>query len=237
MARDARAHSLDELAKGLASGTLSRGRALRLLGAALLGGTLGSLGIGEAVADQDRCPQGQTRCGERCVDLKTNERHCGSCRNRCGSNQTCCKGRCVNLKTNERHCGSCSNRCPEGSECVGGVCQGSCAQQGGTPLTEGECTCAFTCGADVSQFSCQDNPGCVCEETTEGTGFCAALGGLCSEFTTCSSSSECELGFKCVVGTCLNENCDPAAVGFCVQPCPSITSSVGHAASRRWKAA
>ena len=35
--------SLDELAKGLATGTLSRGKALRLMGAALVGGTLASI--------------------------------------------------------------------------------------------------------------------------------------------------------------------------------------------------
>src|SRR5215217_8274600 len=88
------ASSLDELAKGLANGTLSRGKALRLVGGALLGAALGSI-PGVAWAD-DRCSEGQTRCGDRCV----------------------------NLLTNERHCGSCSNRCAEGEECVSGVCQG-----------------------------------------------------------------------------------------------------------------
>jgi hypothetical protein len=35
--------SFDELAKGLAAGTLSRGKALRLMGAALVGGALASV--------------------------------------------------------------------------------------------------------------------------------------------------------------------------------------------------
>ncbi len=38
MARETREHSFDELASELARGTLSRGKALRLMGAALLGG-------------------------------------------------------------------------------------------------------------------------------------------------------------------------------------------------------
>jgi hypothetical protein len=114
--------SFDELAKGLATGAVPRGKALRWMGSALLGAALASV-PGMAWAN-DRCSEGQTRCGDRCVKLQTNERHCGSCRNRCGSNQTCCKGRCVNLQTNERHCGACFNRCPEGQECAGGVCQG-----------------------------------------------------------------------------------------------------------------
>lgn len=43
MAREPKESSIDELARGLASGTLSRGKALRLIGAALVGGTLASV--------------------------------------------------------------------------------------------------------------------------------------------------------------------------------------------------
>jgi Stigma-specific protein, Stig1 len=121
MTKEAGERSFDELARGLASGSLSRRKALRLMGGLLVGGALASV-PGVAWADDDRCPEGQTRCGDRCVNLKTNERHCGSCRNRCRSNQTCCNGNCVNLQRSERHCGRCGNRCPEGSECVGGTC-------------------------------------------------------------------------------------------------------------------
>jgi hypothetical protein len=49
-------HSFDELTRGLASGSISRGRALRLMGAALVGGTLTSLGLGGvAAADPPGC--------------------------------------------------------------------------------------------------------------------------------------------------------------------------------------
>jgi hypothetical protein len=40
MTKEARERCFDELASGLASGTLARGKALRLMGAALVGGTL-----------------------------------------------------------------------------------------------------------------------------------------------------------------------------------------------------
>jgi hypothetical protein len=83
--------SFDELAKGLATGAVSRRKALRWMGGALVGAALASV-PGVAWAN-DRCSEGQTRCGDRCV----------------------------NLQRSERHCGSCSNRCPEGSECVDGV--------------------------------------------------------------------------------------------------------------------
>jgi hypothetical protein len=43
MSPEGRDHSFDELTRGLASGTLSRGKALRLMGAALVGGALASI--------------------------------------------------------------------------------------------------------------------------------------------------------------------------------------------------
>jgi hypothetical protein len=62
------------------------------MGVALFGGVLVSLpGVAGA---SDRCPEGQIRCGERCVNLGTNERHCGSCFNRCLEGQECVAGVC-----------------------------------------------------------------------------------------------------------------------------------------------
>jgi len=74
MARGTTESSFDELARGLASGSISRGKALRLMGAALVGGTLGSLGIGEAGAD----PPGCKRTGKACK-----------------KDDQCCSGACV----------------------------------------------------------------------------------------------------------------------------------------------
>src|SRR5215212_5499983 len=61
----------DELARGLADGTLTRGKALRLMGAALVGGTLASLGIREAAGD----PPGCKRAGKHCTRT---DQCCGS---------------------------------------------------------------------------------------------------------------------------------------------------------------
>src|SRR5215212_9849274 len=52
----------DDLARGLADGSLTRGKALRLMGAAVVGGTLGSLGIGEASADAPGCKRAGKNC-------------------------------------------------------------------------------------------------------------------------------------------------------------------------------
>ena len=62
MSRETANRTFDELASGLASGSISRGGVLRLMGGLLVGGTLASLGIGEAAAD----PPGCKRDGKHC---------------------------------------------------------------------------------------------------------------------------------------------------------------------------
>jgi hypothetical protein len=233
--------SLDELAKGLATGTLSRGKALRWMGGALLGAALASFpGVAWA---HDRCSQGQTRCGDRCVNLETNERHCGSCRNRCGTKQTCCGGRCVNLNRSERHCGSCSNRCPEGSECVGGVCQGGSCPPGETVCSG--CACetvactpeTFGCNPNVADpnggfcFANADGVGTTCAcgfgQCTNDCSVCANLGLVCVSSPGCPIGSDfqcvrpccvtpgnsCSADSQCCGGTCSGGTCG------CIQQC------------------
>src|SRR5215210_5552229 len=56
MSPEARESSFDELARGLASGNLTRGKALRLMGAALVGSTLASIpGIARAKPKPGKC--------------------------------------------------------------------------------------------------------------------------------------------------------------------------------------
>ena len=193
--------SFDELTKGLGTGAVSRRQALRWLGGALVGAALASV-PGVAWADDDRCSEGLTRCGDRCVNLQTNERHCGSCSNRCASNQTCCKGRCVNLQRNERHCGGCFSRCPEGEECVGGVCQ--CPS--GTTLCGGACM-SNVCpqGQVFNTSTCQ----CECPSgTTLCGGNCVANcpSGQTLNTSTCKCVQvcppSCPPGQACVDGQC-----------------------------------
>ena len=66
MNEDTRESSFDALTKGLASGNVSRGKALRLMGAALLGGTLASIpGVAFAA---NPCPSPRIKCrGECCA--------------------------------------------------------------------------------------------------------------------------------------------------------------------------
>jgi hypothetical protein len=212
MATQTTESSLDELAKGLATGTLSRGKAIRWMGGALLGAALASL-PGVAWANDCRrlgraCRRDSQCCSRNCI-RRGDDKVCG-----CPEGQDRCNDRCVNLDRNENHCGDCFNHCADGVECMHGECQGgSCPPE--RTLTEGDCNCVFVCGDPFpSPATCQDNPNCLCWETTEGTGFCGGAGD-CSQ--TCTSSDQCPSGWKCVPNTCCGT--------VCIDPCSPATSS------------
>jgi hypothetical protein len=160
--------SLDELAKGLANGTLSRRKALRLLGGALLGGVMASIpGVAWAATPEGRgrpCPKGAIKCGDTCcaspedrccrgvcTNVVFDRSNCDRCGNECAPEEGCCGGRCVPLNTAE-NCGGCFAGCHEAEICVSGTCQ--CPQAGETLCAnvccpEGHCvideTGSFTC--------------------------------------------------------------------------------------------
>jgi hypothetical protein len=97
----------DELASGLASDSISRGRALKLMGAALVGGTLASLGIREAAAAPPDCtPNGKN----------------------CKRDKQCCSGNCSNSGTCVGRVGGCAQPlepCTTDADCCSGACRGS----------------------------------------------------------------------------------------------------------------
>src|SRR5688572_11114130 len=99
MSPGAREQSLDELARGLASGSISRGRALRLMGAALVGGALGSVGIGEAAAAPIGCKADGKKCknGNQCCSLNCSGGICVSC----PPGQELCNGSCVSTSCSQ----------------------------------------------------------------------------------------------------------------------------------------
>ncbi|GLJ40117.1 hypothetical protein SUGI_0821790 [Cryptomeria japonica] len=57
-----------------------------------------------------------------CIDLDSNEYHCGNCGNSCGYGFSCCKGKCVDLMSDPNHCGSCFNQCDDKKKCEFGIC-------------------------------------------------------------------------------------------------------------------
>jgi hypothetical protein len=136
----------DDLARGLADGSVTRGKALRLMGAAVVGGTLGSFGIsGVAVAD-DECKPNNKKCRK---------------------DKQCCSGKCDGGKcapppppgcTPGTTCGPAGSLCfanasGVGATCVceGGACVTSCDMCSGSEVCV---LAAGTCGI-VFQFSCE----------------------------------------------------------------------------------
>ena len=188
----------DELAKGLATGTLSRGKALRWMGGALLGAALASV-PGVAWANDCRslgreCRRDSQCCSKNCV-RRGDDKVCA-----CPEGKTRCNDRCVNLNRNENHCGSCFNPCEEGEECVGGVCQG-----GQTP----GCTPGAECGTCVRPGG--DIEPCFCWRSADGTSdFCGSAGGRC--VNSCAECVNTNLPV-CVQGS------EPPCELVCVAPC------------------
>jgi hypothetical protein len=136
----------DELARGLAEGNVTRGKALRLMGAAVVGGALASLGIREAAAD----PPGCKRNGKNCTKDKV-----------------CCSGNCEG--------GTCSDPCPSGTvELSNGTCAKPCGTEPGQCNCGSGCFGANSGGgycADIpssSQSPCETDDQCTIGEFCSG---------------------------------------------------------------------
>jgi hypothetical protein len=206
----------DDLARGLGDGSITRGKALRLMGAALVGGALASL-PGAALADDDcrsfgrRCRRDSQCCSKNCVRRGDNK-VCG-----CPEGQRRCNDRCVNLNRNENHCGTCSNRCDEGEQCMEGVCQGACPPD--TQICGASCcTADELCWSDgdIGQIAicCSTDPFCGGILTVAGEQVCVELAVLddCAARPTCNTDAECSSGEVCGATFC-----DPQY--RCLPPC------------------
>jgi hypothetical protein len=177
------ATSFDELAKAMASGTVSRRKALRLMGAALVGGTLASLGIGEAAADlckrngkvckkntqccSGNCSKSGTSSSGTCADAPPT---CGAIGATCSVNTDCCSGRCAS--------GVCAEPCPSDRVLLS---NGSCAR---SCTSVNECLAA---GCDPTHTDCE-------VEFGTGASYCRNSGGL----SDCTSTAACPTGQFCV---------------------------------------
>jgi hypothetical protein len=175
----------DDLARGLADGTITRGKALRLMGAALLGGTLASLGIGgEASAD----PPGCKRAGKHC----TRDTQC------CGS-LVCLSGTCQTQTTTPTPTPSTtetpatSTSTTSTSTSTTSTTTPMCLPNGGSCEADSEC-CSRICESGTCA-ACRSNGG-SCGPCCSG--FCS--GSICAcrpQGFGCSSTAECCSGLSC----------------------------------------
>jgi Stigma-specific protein, Stig1 len=99
------------------------------------------------------CDPGLVACGAACVDLDTNDEHCGGCDQPCGDGDclagvclydqptcqaplTACSGQCVDLYKDDNNCGECGNVCPPDWTCETNYCE-----------FLGVCVCGDVCSA------------------------------------------------------------------------------------------
>jgi hypothetical protein len=185
MTEETRESSFDELTRGLARGSISRGKALRLMGAALLGGTLASLGIGEAAAAPIGCKRNGKKCknGTQCCSEVCTDGTCAACP---PGTKLCSNGQCASCCA-DTDCSGCET-------CQSGTC--ACPEDTATVLANGTCARRCTGGASCSTGFCYG--------TNEGT-FCAGGGsvGGCLGLGNggCPPGSLCS-GLSCLTVTC-----------------------------------
>jgi hypothetical protein len=185
MSEEARERSFDELAKGLASGEVSRRKALRLMGAALLGGTLASVpGAAWAArtppSGKGGCPQGRTLCRGKCYDLQTDRNNCGQCGNVCSESEECQGGTCLGVQG--ALCSS-QTQCGYGLTCY----QGTCFPCGPISCFTGCCDANGKCQPGTTSEACGSG-GLQCDQcgANEGCFSSTPPGGL--------TTRQCELG-------------------------------------------
>ncbi len=151
-------HSFDELAKGLAADTLTRGRILKLVGAAFLGGVISATFPGVAQARRRRhrsaclfCDPASPTCPSGCCQTITTG--IGCCVSSCPSGQACVNGTCCPSGR------ACPNACCPPNQCCG--TDGNCCPPGNN------------CCSSISAQLC-----CPAEPNAAGQG-CCLLGCLC----------------------------------------------------------
>jgi hypothetical protein len=192
----------DDLARGLADGSITRGKALRLMGAALIGGTLTSFGVdGVAVAD-DRCKPTAKKCkkNKQCCSGNCSGGTCAACL----SGQVLCNGSCV------------SNSCSEGqifdptscacvAQCLpnGGTCTPDTQCCSGTICANGKCCTPDSSGPNLNPCTA-DSECCsgICNNRDDPSYCfsCRENGGSCANGERCCSSNPCSSNGTCCAG-------------------------------------
>lgn len=168
--------------------------------------------LGASIGCGPECPEGQTKCGETCVNLQIDRSNCGACGTACSDGEVCdagkckvscqkglteCGGTCTNTKTDIKNCGECGTECKDGETCADGKCSPNCPD--GQSFCDGVCVNTDTDPANCGgcKTKCDDGKACKagkCEVT------CPV------DFTDCS-------------GTCVNTKANRANCGACGTAC------------------
>jgi hypothetical protein len=181
----------DELTRALATGRVSRGRMLKAVAAAALGGTLGGWGSLLRSEGAEAKEKPKDKCAKKCpggAEYCTTSGVCcewAACGNVCWNPLTpgnehllCCNGNLINKYTNSQNCCRCGNQCPSGTSC--GQVEGVCGCIG---CSDGKPPCGNTC--------CGEGTSCV-QHGTESI--------CCGTFAWCGGNLGCCGGKDWVCG-------------------------------------
>jgi len=156
------------------------------------------------------CEETAAFCAGSCVDLSSDDAHCGYCDHACGANRSCyggqcecdlpltlCSSQCVNPANDEAHCGGCGKVCAAQSTCINRAC---------------------VCDASVPTL-CDG----TCVDMTSDEQHCGACEKTCRENSTCTSSDcVCDAKVPNLCGdTCVDFATDEANCGKCDHMCPA----------------
>jgi len=127
------------------------------------------------------CPRPLSPCHSKCMDLRNNPLHCGTCKKRCATGQVCinskcqcqpnqniCQNRCVNILTDNKNCGRCGKYCLKGQTCNNRRCNPPCGDFicGGACYKSSRSNCS-TCGD-----RCKENEKCYQKQCVDDCFFC-----------------------------------------------------------------
>lgn len=165
--------------------------------------------------DGGACSETQMDCSGSCVDLRSDQRHCGACSVSCKQGEVCssgicgcptgmmtCGSACTDVKTDAKNCGACGKACGAGETCSGGTCMTGCAN---------------------GQMKC----GASCTNTMTDLANCGICGKACGQMEICAGGvcQSCGDGGVQTVCTgdggayCANLQTDKANCGMCGKPC------------------
>ncbi len=159
--------------------------------------------------DFERC------CSSRCLDVRSDPEHCGSCDVRCGAGQPCCAGVCrVNDIAN---CGSCGNICPRSASGAGHCINGKCQ------------LCA------PNEVECNSGGAIFCVDLQTSSANCGKCGKSCQGTQLCCNGT-CTADVARCGGVCVSTIC-PVAQLFdpevCRCGCAPITCDTGMHQDRK----
>ena len=178
--------SFDELTRELASGSLSRGKALRMMGAALVGAV--SLGLLGGVAQAQELPGCRRNCNQEygeCLDASG-----GATPTLCQEQSRRCHARCDDAPA-PRDCTRNGEFCRRDNQCCSGTCSSRDTCVGGAPGSgPGGCV--------------QPSESCTTDQD------CCRAGGLvgCRSGRCCRFLGQgCTRPSDCCSGNCINGGC------------------------------